>query len=807
MILDSGSTHHICKDRSLFRGDTQISENDSVMLADGNAVPVKEEGTVHLELRGNRGLVHPATLEGALYAPDMNSNLFSVTRALKKGNDVLFFAKNMRCKMMKGGRVVGTAHLEDNLWILDTQPPAKKDPDQAGGAWVANQASHKSTGSRKLELWHMRMGHLGEQNLKLLSTHSMVDGIDLGVGGSVKGGCLGCSAGKQHKLPFPTGGERKRTERLELVHSDLMGPVTPRSIGGSEYILTLIDDCTRYTWVYLLKKKSEVFEKFKVWKAEVETQTGLKLKTLRSDNGGEYWSADMTRFLEKEGIVHQSTVPKTPEQNGVAERYNRTLVEMARCMLHGAKLKSGFWGEALMTANYLRMRCPVKHLEDQKVTPLEAFYGTRPNVEHLRVFGCRVSVHLPVEDRGRSKMAARSYSGVMMGYSETQKAYRIWDIRNRQIKITRNCIFYKEPLLEWSLDVEVPKEVQETVTPEPKIPGGDAPNVGKEVRHSPTLTLTEIEEPVGEAVLTRIGRLEAIRHKRRQQEEKRLNEEGRLEPIPEAVESGEVPEAIEDTQLQEDGSAADVEEEQGAAEEPDVEVVEEGGRWEISEEDRVEYETALEEQEKETPASEESTMVEKLQPRRSSRTVKPPVYLDYSKRGSPTLRRAQALIAERIRDKSLNPESVEDALSRPDAAPWKAAMDEEMISLRGAATWELVSLPQHRRPITAKWIFVLKYLPDGSRKYKARFVARGFSQKEGIDYNETFAPVLKYQSLRMMLAIANERRMAVHQMDVKTAFLNGDLEEEIYMQQPEGYVEPGKESLVCRLKKSLYGLK
>ena len=154
-------------------------------------------------------------------------------------------------------------------------------------------------------------------------------------------------------------------------------------------------------------------------------------------------------------------------------------------------------------------------------------------------------------------------------------------------------------------------------------------------------------------------------------------------------------------------------------------------------------------------------MVENLQPRRSTRTVRPPVYLDYSKRGSPTLRRTHALVAERIRDKSLNPESVEDALSRPDAAQWKAAMDEEMISLRGAATWELVSLPQHRRPITAKWIFVLKYLPDGSRKYKARFVARGFSQKKGIDYNETFAPVLKYQSLRMMLAIANERRMVV----------------------------------------------
>ena len=177
-----------------------------------------------------------------------------------------------------------------------------------------------------------------------------------------------------------------------------------------------------------------------------------------------------------------------------------------------------------------------------------------------------------------------------MGYSETQKAYRIWDIKHHQIKIVRNCIFYEEPLLEWSLDVEIPKEVQETAGVELESPTGDAQKVGKEVQHTPTLTLTEIEEPVGEAVLTRIGRLEAIRHKRRQQEEKRLNEEGRLEPIQEeAVELIEVPEVPEDTKLQGDGSVAGVEEQQAVVEEPDVEAVEEGGRWEISEEDRMEY--------------------------------------------------------------------------------------------------------------------------------------------------------------------------------------------------------------------------
>jgi len=198
----------------------------------------------------------------------------------------------------------------------------KLDEESNGGAWSANTASHgERSASGNLELWHLRLGHLGEHNLKLLKTHHMVEGLGATMDGSVWNSCLGCAAGKQHKLPFPTGGGRVDTQRLELVHSDLMGPVTPKSLGGSEYILTFIDDRSRYTWVYLLKRKDEVFERFKEWKSEVERSTGIKVKTLRSDNGGEYWGKEMVAFLRKEGVVHESSTPRTPEQNGVAERY------------------------------------------------------------------------------------------------------------------------------------------------------------------------------------------------------------------------------------------------------------------------------------------------------------------------------------------------------------------------------------------------------------------------------------------------------------------------------------------------------
>ena len=153
------------------------------------------------------------------------------------------------------------------------------------------------------------------------------------------------------------------------------------------------------------------------------------------------------------------------------------------------------------------------------------------------------------------------------------------------------------------------------------------------------------------------------------------------------------------------------------------------------------------------------------------------------------------------------PIGLQDAMRRPEWDKWKVAVDDEYNSLLENGTWSLVECPAGRKLITNKWVFKLKSMPDGSTKYKARLVARGFTQVEGVDYKETFAPVVRYTSLRLLLAIANQRDMEVHQMDVKTAFLYGELEEEIYMKQPQGKEDPDQPNFVCKLHKSLYGLK
>ena len=206
------------------------------------------------------------------------------------------------------------------------------------------------------------------------------------------GFCKSCIGGKHHRSSFETSKSRA-TEPLELVHSDVCGKMSEKSIGGAEYILTFTDDKTWYSWDYPLKTKDQVFDCFLEWKALVETSSGRVLKALRSDNGGEYTSKRFENYLRSHGIRHEFTIPKTPEQNGVAERLNRTLVESSRSMLLDAKLSHKFWAEAISTAAYLKNRCPTTTIKG--MTPYEAWFGKKTKVEHLRVFGCDAYAHIP----------------------------------------------------------------------------------------------------------------------------------------------------------------------------------------------------------------------------------------------------------------------------------------------------------------------------------------------------------------------------------------------------------------------------
>jgi len=238
----------------------------------------------------------------------------------------------------------------------------------------------------------------------------------------------------------------KTTRKLELVHSDV-GTMPIALVGGSKYYLTFTDDKTRYKWILLMKKKSDFEAVFHAWRQRVEMETQQKLQRFRTDGGGEYTSNTLLSALFKAGTKHEKTPAYTPEMNGVSERLNRTLVEATKAMLYDAELDDSWWGEAIMTATYLRNLLPTG---DRMTTPFEEWKGIRPNLQHLRIFGSECWVQIPKQLR--MKLNDHAKKGIFVGYRDTQNTYRV---AMRDKVLTYQDIRFNETLRENALYPEI----------------------------------------------------------------------------------------------------------------------------------------------------------------------------------------------------------------------------------------------------------------------------------------------------------------------------------------------------------------
>lgn len=239
------------------------------------------------------------------------------------------------------------------------------------------------------------------------------------------------------RKPFTckSAGDNYSTRRLQLVHSDICGPMQIEFIGGCKYFVTFIDDYSRCCAVYFLKRKSEVLKKFKEFKAIVTDECDQSIATPRTDNGGEYLSREFQGYLKLKGIRHELTIAHTPEQNGVSERMNRTLMESAIAMIVHAGLSKEYWAKAVATAAYMRNRTATSALKEDK-TPHEKWYERKPDISHLKVFGC--AAYLNTEGRGLDGKAEKLY---FVGYCKNSKGYRLLDEKTRKILKRRDVTF------------------------------------------------------------------------------------------------------------------------------------------------------------------------------------------------------------------------------------------------------------------------------------------------------------------------------------------------------------------------------
>ena len=789
-ILDSGASSHMTYELKDFCEYRSLKEEVTVCVADGNRSRAEGVGSVRLKDQDGRIV----TLTEVIHVPELDRKLVSVPMLASKGVKMVF--AHDACTLEYGDELVTKVPRSGKLFAMKAVAlsQAAKVSESMGGEAVA-----LSVQDEKAQVLHARLGHVGPTKMKLVMEAGLgVPMTPLEVLDRLP--CAGCACGKMKVADFKhTSGSQVKTSRvLELVHSDVMGPMTPRSKGGSRFIVTFVDDFSRFVCVYPMKAKAEVLERFKEFKSMMEGVTGSRVRCLRSDNGGEYCSKQFQGFCLHHGIIRQMSTPYTPQQNGLAERMNRTLMEMTRSMLYHMQMEKHWWGEALMTAAYIVNRIPNTARPDK--TPFEVVYNLKPSLDGLHVFGSRGFVY--VDKSKRKKLDTKAHPCIFLGYADGVKGYRVWDTEEDRLVITRSIRLLEEPPSGYldlsSMRVTPPNVVYvdaDDVTPVAPVPtdsigdtepmdvdvSSDSPSAMDVDESGPPMPmLPDVAEPPASQDLARFHaersfdtRLGVADHERALS-----NGDGReLAAHPSAALEGEnrlVFPGVSERSIQSQRWRS---------------LMPSGGGPQLI-------------------STQPVPMLPPSAPNQDSAIV--PVGGDGDSDivpfEEPPNKRVRLDDGYEVALACGVPTSYSEAMSSPDALKWKDAIRSEIRSHVKNHTWDLVAHPRDAKVIGCKWVFAHKYDENGNIcRYKARLVARGYLQTHGVDYDQTYAPVASMNSIRVFLAVCCKRGYAIKQFDVETAFLNGDLEETVFMQPPEGIRTD--ENLVCKLRRSLYGLK
>lgn len=408
-IIDSGASRHMTNRSDWLINDKPV--NDYVTIANDSKLTGKGVGSIELTLKNENGTDN-LKIDDVLHVPDLFTNLLSVSRLVKTGLTVTF--NESGCKIIsKQGKVMANGSLFGDIFKLDQWEPTAE----------TTSSSVLTSTQDEMELWHQRYAHLGHDSLCKLNNINIVDGMKFK--NNLRKMCEICVKGKKSRFLFGPGNSRysRTSQVLELIHSDVCGKL-PECIGGFRYFITFTDDFSRKVFVYFIRYKAESLEKFKLFRSFVENQTKKKIQKFRSDNGSENFGKGFDHYLTSIGIMYQSSTQKRiPKQNGIAEQMNRTLVEKGRCLLFGGHLNLNFWAEAISTAVYLVNRSLSCGFIEK--TPQEIWTLKKPNVSHLRVFGCKAIMN--ISNGNRKKSDPKSKVCVMVGYSEESKAYRLMD--------------------------------------------------------------------------------------------------------------------------------------------------------------------------------------------------------------------------------------------------------------------------------------------------------------------------------------------------------------------------------------------
>ncbi|GJR70522.1 putative ribonuclease H-like domain-containing protein [Tanacetum coccineum] len=385
------------------------------------------------------------------FVKELKFNLFSVSQMCDKKNYVLFtdsecLVLSPNFKLPDENQILLKIPRQDNMYSFDMKNIVPKD---GLTCLVAKATSEESM------LWHRRLGHVNFKNINKLVKENLVRDLPLKRFENDQT-CVACLKGKQHRASCKTKAFNPITKPLFMLHMDLFGPTFVSSLMHKKYCLVVTDDYSRFSWVFFLKTKDETSEILKNFIKEIENLVDKKVKIIRSDNGTEFKNKVMDEFCREKGIKREYSVARTPQQNGVAERKNRTLIEAARTMLADSKLPTTFWAEAVSTACYVQNRVLI--VKPHNKTPYELFRGIKPAIGFMKPFGCHVTILNTLDKLG--KFDGKSDEGFFVGYSLSSKAFRVYNIRTRKVQENLHVGFLEnKPMIEgngpkWLFDLD-----------------------------------------------------------------------------------------------------------------------------------------------------------------------------------------------------------------------------------------------------------------------------------------------------------------------------------------------------------------
>jgi len=776
--MDSGASDHVTSELEKMTIREKYGGHDQVHTASGSGMKISGIGHSTLHTPS-----HNFLLKNILHVPSAHKSLASVHHFTSDNNVFLEFHPNFF--LIKDKATKKTLHrgkCEGGLYPL--VPGATKEKKSRVVFGVNKPSMYR---------WHSRLGHPSFPIVRHVLKNNELSFLD---DASEKSICDPCQRAKSHQLPYANTNNMS-TYPLQLIHSDVWGPA-PESVGRHTYYVSFIDDYSKYTWIYLLRKKSDVFHVFRNFQSLVERKFNRKILSMQTDWGGEYES--LNSFFQQIGITHRVSCPHAHQQNGSSERKHRHIVEIGLALLANASMPLKFWDEAFLTATYLINLLPSRVINYK--TPVELLFKEKPNYSSLRVFGCACWPNLrPFNPR---KLAFRSQRCAFLGYSSMHKGYKCLDISTGRVYISRDVVFDESVFPFESLHKNAGARLRNEIL---LLPSHLLNNMGDvscnaDASNNHNHNDASSDSPCVQDLV----------------EENRVQFGAHLTPEQHAAEGVPTSADIEPDlsasngfdsaeDFVSDSSAPALDSHSPTANLPStspasVSPPNAGGLPCVS--------TAHEppggssRNTRSTghgilqtgSATEDTTAGESSAPRPRTRSQsgisKPKIFTD-------------GTIRYIFFSSTGEPQTLQEALGNQ---RWANAMQDEITALHKNNTWHLVPPSKGNNLIDCKWVYKLKRKADGSiDRYKARLVAKGFKQRYGIDYEDTFSPVVKIATIRLVLSIAVSRGWCLRQLDVQNAFLHGVLEEEVYMRQPPGFEDARFPNYVCKLDKAIYGLK